>query len=284
MHGQNPEFASKSLSRYVLYYAPPVCLAFDRKTDDIIQITREKFQKKFGKYLYTMAVAAILMGIMKHYEYTPFPSRERKTILDFYHWGNLLNSYSLGYLTDLYLSLSASTVGLFIEIFTGVATAEFSNNPLTRCTSLSDFWGRRWNSLIHSVLKGGVYKPMRLVASAGVASIATFVASGLFHEWLLYVYSVKATTNENAPPTPSYGMHMIFFAYNAVAITLEILLRGNPVFRWMSNNLPQPVITFLVIMTVLPVGHWFGDEYINQGLYEDVSLGFPRIHWTPAGY
>lgn len=40
--------------------------------------------------------------------------------------------------------------------------------------------------LVHGILKRGVYKPMRSHNfSRLVASTAAFIASGVFHEWLL---------------------------------------------------------------------------------------------------
>ena len=60
-------------------------------------------------------------------------------------------------------------------------------NPLFESKSPLDFWSKRWNLLIHKVLKGGVYKPVRKHSSAITAMIASFVASGIFHEWLLYL-------------------------------------------------------------------------------------------------
>jgi hypothetical protein len=60
-------------------------------------------------------------------------------------------------------------------------------NPMFLSKSPSDFWSRRWNLLIHRVLKGGVYKPIRKhFKSAALASIAAFMASGAFHESQLY--------------------------------------------------------------------------------------------------
>ena len=60
-------------------------------------------------------------------------------------------------------------------------------NPLFKSQSPLDFWSKRWNLLVHRVLKGGVYKPVRKHSSAIMAILASFIASGLFHEWLLYL-------------------------------------------------------------------------------------------------
>eukprot|EP00546_Thalassionema_frauenfeldii_P012146 CAMPEP_0178918672 /NCGR_PEP_ID=MMETSP0786-20121207/13954_1 /TAXON_ID=186022 /ORGANISM="Thalassionema frauenfeldii, Strain CCMP 1798" /LENGTH=58 /DNA_ID=CAMNT_0020592403 /DNA_START=719 /DNA_END=892 /DNA_ORIENTATION=+ len=56
-------------------------------------------------------------------------------------------------------------------------------NPLFTSRSPSDFWGRRWNLLVHSLLKGGIFKPVRKYFSSTVATVAAFLASGALHEW-----------------------------------------------------------------------------------------------------
>jgi hypothetical protein len=51
-------------------------------------------------------------------------------------------------------------------------------------TSLSDFWSRRWNSIINTILRDHVYRP---VAHRGAvrAMTATFVASAALHAYLI---------------------------------------------------------------------------------------------------
>ncbi|KAI3940860.1 hypothetical protein MKW92_030393 [Papaver armeniacum] len=49
-------------------------------------------------------------------------------------------------------------------------------------TSIHDFWGRRWNIMVSSILKSvGLY----------IAILATFIVSGLMHELLLFYMSRK---------------------------------------------------------------------------------------------
>ena len=61
------------------------------------------------------------------------------------------------------------------------------SNPLLTATSPSDFWGRKWNLIVHSVLKNGVFKPVyNFTYNRPLAVLSCFVASGLFHEWILW--------------------------------------------------------------------------------------------------
>jgi len=77
---------------------------------------------------------------------------------------------------------------LVYNIFYGVQTYEIVLNPMLKSKSPSDFWGRRWNVLVHNGLKNGVYKPTRKHTSSKLlAVVATFVVSGIIHEYVDYV-------------------------------------------------------------------------------------------------
>lgn len=148
---------------------------------------------------------------------------------------------------------------------------DIANNPFFLSRSPSDFWGRRWNCLVHGVLKRGVYKPVRKYsANAVLASLATFIASGLLHE---YVLSIITLDNED-PTAVRYGMHLAFFGYNAVVFTIEHLCGEAYIFKWSGQALHPTIVSLLVVLMVLPISHWFTDEYISAGFYTDYKVGF----------
>jgi hypothetical protein len=90
-------------------------------------------------------------------------------------------------LFQMYLTTYCEGLSLFWTGLSGYQVETVMKNPLFEAKSPTDFWSRRWNLLVHRVLKGGVYKPIRKYNSATIACIAVFVASGAFHEWLLTV-------------------------------------------------------------------------------------------------
>ena len=50
--------------------------------------------------------------------------------------------------------LSGSSVfGFAVTLLTGIQTKDLTNNPLFGSSSPSDFWGRRWNNVVHKTLK-----------------------------------------------------------------------------------------------------------------------------------
>jgi len=90
-------------------------------------------------------------------------------------------------LFQLYLTTYVEGLTLAWTAISGCRVDEVMKNPMFESRSPSDFWSRRWNLLIHRVLKGGVYKPVRKHGSIALACVAVFVASGLFHEFLIFV-------------------------------------------------------------------------------------------------
>lgn len=59
-------------------------------------------------------------------------------------------------------------------------------------TSLSDFWGRRWNLAIGQVLRTAVYEPIACGAQTSrerkmIAVIATFMSSGIMHVFVFHL-------------------------------------------------------------------------------------------------
>jgi len=188
----------------------------------------------------------------------------------------------------------------------------------------SDFWGRKWNRFIHSLLKvcenlndrsclflfifivlllqgrasffmtnpfqlfpfnenrqRGVYKPVRKYFAPAVAVAAAFIASGLFHEWILYAIYVVLDSEKDEEGKcsscyypPMHGKQLAFFMWNAMVIALEYLIGRLYVFTWMGKNLSPPLITALVIMASLPVAHWFLDDYMRSDFFHDLQVAF----------
>lgn len=203
-------------------------------------------------------------------------------------------------------------VGTAIEGISGNRVIELSDSPMTRSSSPSDFWGSRWNQLVHIVLKGAIYVPLRKNGfSKGVAALATFATSGLLHEYVLTMIALKGVMLEDhSAYTPKYGYHLAFFAWNGMVLMLEGLFHNHAFILALKSALPGPVITTMVLMTVLPIGHWFtgkkswptsvtyntyrwhsncgitssADEYAQTGFYNDFAVGFPQVVWSPLRY
>lgn len=130
---------------------------------------------------------------------------------------------------------------------------------------------------IHGVLKRGVFKPMySWTSSRYCAVLATFMMSGLFHEYLLYV----TVSHPSQMVQPCYGKNTAFMMWNAMTITFEALLR--PLIRKVVpkstiQKIPTLLLSCYVLSTAMPIAHWFIHPYTKCGLFEDFHVAIPMI-------
>ncbi|XAR65728.1 Long-chain-alcohol O-fatty-acyltransferase [Bertholletia excelsa] len=118
-------------------------------------------------------------------------------------------------------------------------------------SSLQDFWGRRWNLIVGSILRPAVYDPLRMIASGQIgrkwaalpAVIVTFLVSGLMHEMILF---------HVGRARPTWQM-LGFFIIHGVCLVVEICVKKalNGKFR-----VPSIVSGPLVLGFVLATGSW----------------------------
>ena len=153
------------------------------------------------------------------------------------------------------------------------------NDPLFSSTSPSDFWNRRWNMVIHNLLKRGVFYPVKNHCNRNVAMIIAFFVSGLMHEyaWSIIFYQSSKNNGEAQTFSPLYGKNMIFFTWNGMVMYIEQLIGHWYIFQWMKYNLPPPIRTFLVIMTSIPISHLFTGDWIVGGYFQDFTHGIPMF-------
>lgn len=118
----------------------------------------------------------------------------------------------------------------------------------------------------------GIFKPIvQSLDSKPVAVLATFLASGFYHEFILLVlYCVGAFK-------PNFTAQLLFFLWNGLMLLLEGILSQNVTFAQVSSKIPPRLKNMIVLMTVLPVSHWFLDEYVACGMFKDFAVAFPLI-------
>ncbi|WJX49712.1 hypothetical protein P8452_36110 [Trifolium repens] len=153
-------------------------------------------------------------------------------------------------------------LNLFIPLtFTSVHLTELEpqfNNPIL-ATSLQDFWGRRWNLMVTSIMRPTVYEPTLKVAknlvgvkwAPLVAVFGTFVVSGLMHELILFYLG------RLEPTFRMFG----FFVFHGVCLTVEIALKKVVTDRW---QLPRFVSGPLTVGFFFATCFWlFLPEFIR---------------------
>ena len=299
MYGSAPPHVIQSLSSYVLYCGSPIMLKYDTKANKYI---RASLQGKLY-HLYWFAIYITMLGLVQsfaapsHYqvfgsfgEDEPWYSPRR-----FLHPVQLGNNFVLAVMMQLYLTAAAEGLIAATCILTGLQCETVMANPIFGCTSPSDFWGRRWNRLVHSVLKRGAYVPLRKHGlSRSLAAAGAFLVSGIFHEWLLtFVFQplpselTPIITSENNEPilvcelpkcyNPPLGGSTAFMMYHAFLIMTEYMLQNNKMVTNIARHIPNTGRTLILLCIGLPVAHWFIEPYAVSNFFDQASLSMPYI-------
>lgn len=110
-------------------------------------------RRKTVKLFSTIVEVTMLLNFVIAFSYVPFPKRKIATVADYFYWGNLLNNFTLAYLMGIYLEAGILAFSIAISLVTGLETIIVNDSPLTRSTSIADFWGSRWNRMVETYLK-----------------------------------------------------------------------------------------------------------------------------------
>ena len=303
----------------LVYYSAPLQFRFDPSTNQPVPLRRVVFWKKVRSFVVVLIQTSILFSILQPLDYQLVPegrlqpkdhhrlhelTENQKSDHDndsYIIWigclldnirrhcrpSHLINAYCMASLLSITLEGGASGLGLIFSFLSGLEMEDFSRSPMTRSTSVSDFWGRRWDRPVASALKRGAFRPLRIDGgfSRELAGLTVFALSGLIHEYVLLFMSLRRGNDYNYWTSPTKGRQALFFVFNGSLLVVERLLEGarlkspviDNVMTWFSNSVPRPVRTMFVILLVLPIGSWFTDEYIQTKFFDDSALGFPLV-------
>lgn len=280
----SPPTVEANLSTYVAYYSNMVHFEWDPKTLERRKITLKELLAKIGTVIVHFHVASALLSFEMHYFFQPFPSVVQLDAFNF-DWelfspAHLANAYLLGVLTFYLLSMAFELAAL-PENLKGYYTQPIFFNPLFTSRSPSEFWGRRWNLMIHRMLKYGAYRPARRYVSSVGATVVAFVASGLLHDycWAVIFYPPKALRDEATGECLNCWQPILFkvsafFVWNGVVLLLERPLARY--FAW-TRVLPTPIVSTLVLCTSLPVSHWYTGDWAVGGNYSDFAIALWHV-------
>jgi Membrane bound O-acyl transferase family len=225
----------------------------------------------------------LMLSFMMHHKFKPFPSNVNLASYNFnaelLSPAHIGNTYCLAVLTYTALCVGFELTA-YTENLKGYVTKPVFLNPLFSSRSPSQFWGEKWNLMIHRVLKFGVYLPARKFFSNSVAIMMAFVASGLLHDyaWALVFYHHTSRRNEAGVCEDCFKPFPFkltaFFAWNGMIMLLE-----RPVGRYLgyTKSWPTPLVSTLVLLTSLPVSHWYTGDWAMGGYFSDFALGLWHI-------
>jgi hypothetical protein len=200
------------------------------------------------------------------------------------------NAYVQGITLFLSLIFSLYAVGFMCSLVGNVqvVTEIFDAQRLLLSSSPSEFWGRRWNRLIHHHLKEAVYKPVRQrygwdrPYSLSLAVLATFGTSGILHEyvWLLLFFRTRRERLEGNTCESCYeytfGKHLIFFGWNGLLLLFESIVAM--FCQRMQQTVPPSLVGHVLsLMTFLPVLHLFTQDLLDSGYFTQLQVALPFI-------
>lgn len=273
MYATIPAYATGSVGSYIMYFCSTVQFDFDPKTQQVRRVTWPSLFRRARVFLWLFVQAAVMCSILVPLNFQFFPF-ERDSWLDLFHWKSLANNYIMAFHTSICLEVGSAGIALGISTLTGIETMDLNVSPLTTSKSPSDFWGNRWNRVVSSALKRGVFIPMRKHGfSRPVAAMTTFIASGALHEYLI----VLMCQNQPMEYATLAFRQLAFFVWNGVVLGIEHYLRDNKSLSHISNRLPGPIRSILVVLTVLPLAHLFTQIFIDNGFYQAFGRGFPKV-------
>lgn len=130
----------------------------------------------------------------------------------------------------------------------GIAARPLMNAPVL-ATSLTEFWGRRWNAAFHELVHRYLFRPLHRRVGAAGAVLAVFAVSGVIHDLVISV-----------PARAGYGKPTAYFLLHGLGVLLERSAFGRRVGLgrgWRGR-------TFALAVAVLPVGWLFHPEFIHR--------------------
>ncbi|KAJ3319930.1 hypothetical protein HDV06_005829 [Boothiomyces sp. JEL0866] len=179
----------------------------------------------YGKTLRTLAIKYLIYRQLQLYIDTThwFPEPYQTTGLQF-----LCDVYLLGILLSLLLDIFATILLHITANLFRIPIVPLMNLPYLS-TSARDFWSRRWNLIVGNCLRRGVFVPILIMMGyrkqvaegkpipfglIAFASLGTFLASALLHEWILFIVLDK----------PSSFEQFNFFMLHGLICILEVLV------------------------------------------------------------
>ncbi|KAL7559191.1 hypothetical protein ACA910_013198 [Epithemia clementina (nom. ined.)] len=290
MHGTSPPVVESSVGTYIVYYSTVTHFEWDAKTKTRRKITSGEILSSLLRITYFFTAVSLWLSFMVHVNFQPMPS---SIALNSFHlsWdllsrSHLINAYCLAVLTYFVLA-TGFELTVFGEQLKGFATKSVFDNPLFSSRSIREFWGKKWDVMIQRVLKHGAFLPAKKAFADSGANIsyamglfAAFLASGLLHEysWAAIFYEYGEEEGKAVSTVGSYSPKPLkltaFFLYNALTMLIEHYYGRHITFfeKW-----PSFVVSTILVLTALPVSHWFTGDWAVGGYFSDFAIGLWHI-------
>jgi len=189
IHGFPPNGSKVTLRSYLIYFCTLGEVEYNPETHQTKKPTLQDVVGNVSNLFFFLISISMYSSFLYHYDYALFETRVEinsldHTVLDMLSYGHIINNFSLagknlkrnhivttksedGKITHSYLIVFTLVLlqGLlkFFSILTGllanivfrVEVKEGIKNAMFDAKSPSDFWGKKWNLIVHNLLKVG---------------------------------------------------------------------------------------------------------------------------------
>jgi len=168
----------------------------------------------------------------------------------------LLNSMLLvGLSLILHFGLLSISAGMWQ--LQGVNTYYLFNKP-TISTSLTEFWGKRWNIAFSEMTAIAIFRPLISTIGSYAALIAAFLFSGLLHEIAL-----------SLPVNSGYGLPSLYFIIQSIVVLFEKIIKKRYI-RFLNNRIIARL--WVLFWLIAPIPLLFYTQFIKQVIWPLVFL------------
>ncbi|XP_015580109.1 acyl-CoA--sterol O-acyltransferase 1 [Ricinus communis] len=206
-----------------------------------------KISKQAKKSSLNYAIKGILLATLVHvYNYNDYI--HPKIVLCFY----CVHIY-------FFLEIVLAMVTAVVRTILRVELEPPFNDPYLS-TSLQDFWGKRWNLMVSSILRSTIYEPTLTISARIIGRkwapipgvLASFLVSAVMHELMFYYLGRVRPTWEVT----------WFFILHGFCVVVEIAIKKALKGRW---RLPELISGVLAVGFVVVTGFWlFFPQFLQQ--------------------
>jgi Membrane bound O-acyl transferase family len=281
MYYTAPHTVECNIRTYILYYTTTLHFHWNPSTHQRRRITNRELFSNTCYFVRTWLLLSISMSFAVHYKFQPFssPIQDIQNFhfnSDIFHIGHIANMYLAAILLFLTVSFKFEITRV-AEQLKGYYTDPIFTNPMFTSRTASDFWSRKWNNVVHTILKYGAFYPAQQFMSKRMALFFTFMVSGFMHEYFrsILFYQHPDDNPETSYYVPTLFKLTAFFAWNGMALLLERPM--TPYLQPIASKLPTIVVSTWLVLLVIPVSHWFFGDWIIGGIFYDISHGLFQV-------
>ncbi len=139
----------------------------------------------------------------------------------------------------------------------GIDAEPIMNWPIL-ATSLSEFWGRRWNLAFRDLMHRFLFRPLARHTGATTALLIGFHVSGLVHELAI-----------SWPARGGWGEPILFFSLQGIGIVIERSRWGR--FIGLGRDLKGRL--FCILMLIIPCSLLFHGPFVNRVILPCLDFG-----------